>query len=180
MTRIKDVSLAGAVTRGEESWWQVTSPVLSQIGQRAAGLDLRGLEVVCFQHVLLNSAPAIRALARAGARVRVAAVNPDSTDDIAAAYLVRERVEVWAWNGMTEAERIEGLDWLLREPADALSDMGGELIAGAVERNFKPRGALEATMSGLHRLAGLHLGFPVFNWNDVALKDRGGPTIANC
>lgn len=33
-------------------------------------------------------------------------------------------------------------------------------------------GALEATRSGLHRLEGVAVPFPVFNWNDAALKDR--------
>ncbi len=172
MIRIKDQSLAGAVTAGEESWWRVTLPVSSRVGDLVGSLDLHGLRVACFQHVLLNTAVIVLPLVRAGARVSVAAVNPDSTDDVAAAYLARHGVEVWAWSGMTEADRQAGLEWLVSEPADALSDMGGELIATTTERGLAPRGALEATTSGLHRLLDVDVPFPVFNWNNAALKDR--------
>jgi adenosylhomocysteinase len=33
-------------------------------------------------------------------------------------------------------------------------------------------GGLEATTTGLHRLRGVDLCFPVFNWNDIELKNR--------
>lgn len=172
MKRIRDESLADAITPAERSWRQVTRSVSVRIGERVAGLDLKGLRVACFQHVLHDSALVMLPLVRAGAEVRVAAVNPESTDDAAAAYLARGGAEVWAWSGMSEEERRAGLEWLVSEPADALSDMGGELILAATERGLAPRGALEATTSGLHRLADVQLSFPVFNWNDAALKDR--------
>ncbi len=172
MSRIKDVNLATEVSDADRSWWKVTRPVATRSAEQVAALDLRGRSVALFQHVLLDAGIILPALVQAGARVRVAAVNPDSTDDVAAAYLVSSGVEVWAWAGMTEAERLAGLDWLLSEPADALSDMGGELIAGAVEKGLQPVAGLEATTSGLHRLAGVDIPFPVFNWNDAILKDR--------
>jgi adenosylhomocysteinase len=172
VTRIRDEGLADAVTAAEQAWWRTTLTVSTAVGERVAGLDLRGMRVACFHHVLLDHAVIALPLVRAGARVRMAAVNADSTNDTAAAFLVRNGVEVWAWTGMTEAERLEGLDWLLSEPPDAVSDMGGETIAAAVARGMRPLGALEATMSGLHRLRGLALPFPVYNWNDAALKDR--------
>jgi adenosylhomocysteinase len=169
---INDESLAGAVTEAERSWWKVTRPVASRTAEQIESLDLNGLRVAIFQHVLLDSGITFPALVRAGARVKLAAVNPDSTDDVAAAYLVKQGVEVWAWAGMTEPDRLAGLKWLLEEPADAISDMGGELITASIEGGFRPQGGLEATTSGLHRLAGLTIPFPVFNWNDAALKDR--------
>lgn len=171
-SRIRDAALADGVTEAEQAWWRTTQAVSTAVGDRVAGLDLRGLRVACFQHVLRDFALVALPLLRAGARVRVAAVNPDSTDDAAAAFLAREGVEVWAWSRMTHAERREGLDWLLAAPADAISDMGGEAIAAAAERGLAPRGALEATTSGIHRLRDLPLPFPVFDWNGIALKDR--------
>ena len=171
--RIKDPSLADRVDAAEQSWWRVTRPVLTRLGELVAGQDLRGRSVACFQHIRKDTPLILLPLARAGARIRIAAVNPDSTDDVGAAYLAREGVDVWGWTGMTEAERREGLDWLLSEPADAVSDMGGELIAALTRRGEGlPAGALEATMSGIHRLAGLDIPFPVFDWNDIPLKDR--------
>ena len=50
---------------------------------------------------------------------------------------------------------------LANEPADALCDMGGELIVTTAAAGHRPIGALEATTTGLHRLAGLDIPFPV-------------------
>src|SRR4029453_14443028 len=55
--------------------------------------------------------------------------------------------------------------------ADALCDMGGDLIATAAAAGHRPAGALEATTTGLHRLDGLEIPFPVLDWNGIALKD---------
>jgi adenosylhomocysteinase len=49
--------------------------------------------------------------------------------------------------------------------------MGGELIAATAAGAHRPAGALEATTTGLHRLAGLDIPFPVLDWNGIALKD---------
>lgn len=173
MERVEDPSLADRVEESEQAWWRVTRPVLTRVGEMVEALDLTGRSVACFQHVRMDTILILLPLVRAGARVRVAAVNPVSTDDVAAAFLSRGGAEVWAWSGMTEIERVEGLEWLLSEPADALSDMGGELTEGTVQRGTgMPLAGLEATMTGLHRLAGVEIPFPVFDWNGIPLKDR--------
>jgi adenosylhomocysteinase len=101
----------------------------------------------------------------------MAPCNPDSTDDRAAAHLASMGVEIRGRAGMSAAEQAEGLAWLASEPADALCDMGGELIAAAAAAGHRPVAALEATTTGLHRLAGLDIPFPVLDWNGIALKD---------
>ncbi len=169
---MKDVALADRVTDAEYTWWRLLLPVSVRIGERISGLDWGGLTASCFQHVTMTDALMFLPLLETGVRLRVAAVNPDSTNDVAAALLAAKGVEVWAWSRMTDAEVEEGLEWLLSEPSDALSDMGGELIAGCVQRGIQPSGALEATTSGLHRLADLEIPFPVFDWNTIPLKDR--------
>ena len=171
-SRIKDPSLAGAFDPAVAEWSKVTMPVTASIGEEISHLDLSGLTIACFQHVLENTAGTLLPLVRAGARVRIAACNPDSTDDIAAAHLVANGVEVWAWGGMTDEEYRAGLEWAVSEPADAISDMGGELIEATLSAGHRVTGALEATTSGLHRLKPLTLTFPVFNWNDAELKNR--------
>jgi adenosylhomocysteinase len=80
-------------------------------------------------------------------------------------------VEVRGRSGMSMAEHAAALEWLADEPADALCDMGGELIEATVAHGHRPVGALEATTTGLHRLAGLDIPFPVLDWNGIALKD---------
>jgi adenosylhomocysteinase len=73
---------------------------------------------------------------------------------------------------MDDTEYWDGLAWVAAEPADVISDMGGELLAATVSAGYAPLGGLEATTSGLHRLADVALTFPVFNWNNAELKDR--------
>jgi hypothetical protein len=72
---------------------------------------------------------------------------------------------------MSAGELDESLAWLVSEPADALCDMGGDLIVAAAAAGHRPAGALEATTTGLHRLDGLEIPFPVLDWNGIALKD---------
>lgn len=171
-SRIKDPSLAASVASGASEWSRVTQPVTMAAGDAAARLDLSGRTIAFFQHVVSDAAAMFLPLVRAGARVRIAAVNPDSTDDAAAAYLVANGAEVWAWSGMDDTEYWDGLAWVAAEPADVISDMGGELLAATVSAGYAPLGGLEATTSGLHRLADVALTFPVFNWNNAELKDR--------
>ena len=77
--RIRDVSLAERVDAAEQSWSRVTRPVLTSLGTSVEGLDLSGKRVVCFGHIRMDSPLVLLPLVRAGASVRIAAVNPDST-----------------------------------------------------------------------------------------------------
>ena len=171
-SRIKDPTLAGRIDPGAVEWSRVIMPVTAGYGDEIGRLDLSGSTVACFQHVLFNTAATVLPFVAAGARVRLAACNPDSTDDAAAAHLVASGVEVWAWSGMSDDEYRSGLEWAAAERADAISDMGGELIEAMGNAGGSVAGALEATTSGLHRLKSLELPFPVFNWNDTELKNR--------
>ena len=119
-TRIRDDSLAERWAAGQGPWSRVSRPVLHRVGDRVSTLDLRGRRIACFQHVAADSPLVLLPLVRAGVQVSIAAVNPDSTDDAAAAELARHGVAVWAWSGMTAAERDEGLARLAAEPTDAL------------------------------------------------------------
>jgi adenosylhomocysteinase len=101
----------------------------------------------------------------------MAPCNPDSTDGDTARHLAALGVEIRGHAGMSVAEHADALAWLAAEPADALCDMGGELIAATTAAGHRPAGALEATTTGLHRLTGLDVPFPVLDWNGIALKD---------
>jgi adenosylhomocysteinase len=155
----------------ELEWLAWTNPITTAFGTEVAAADLSGRTVASFQHILPDTICILGPLVEAGARVRLAPCNPDSTDDRAAAYLASLGVEVRARSGMSPAEHADALAWLASEPADALNDMGGELTAAFVKAGFQPTAALEATTTGLHRLAGLDIPFPVLDWNGIALKD---------
>src|SRR5918995_2741059 len=155
----------------ELDWIAWTTPITTSFGEAVAGSDFSGRTVACRQHILADTISIMTPLVEARARVRLAPCNPDSTDDRAVAHLASIGVEVRARAGMSAGELDESLAWLVSEPADALCDMGGDLIAAAAAAGHRPAGALEATTTGLHRLAGLEIPFPVLDWNGIALKD---------
>jgi adenosylhomocysteinase len=159
------------VDSAELEWIAWTHPITTALGTEVAASDLSGRTVACHQHITPNSICVVGPLLQAGARVRIAPCNPDSTDDRTVAHLTSMGAEVRGRAGMSAAERADALAWLASEPADALCDMGGELIVAAAEAGHRPAGALEATTTGLHRLAGLDIPFPVLDWNGIALKD---------
>ena len=155
----------------ELEWIAWTTPITTAFGVEVAARDLEGRTVACHQHILADTICIVAPLIEAGARVRMAPCNRDSTDDRAAAHLSSIGVEIRARAGMSVAEHADALAWLASEPADALCDMGGELIAAAAAAGHRPAGALEATTTGLHRLDGIDIPFPVLDWNGIALKD---------
>src|SRR5215213_8566988 len=148
-----------------------TSPITTAFGRDVASSDLSGRTVSCRQHILPDVIAIVGPLVEAGARVRMAPCNPDSTDDRTVTHLAAIGVEVRARAGMSPTELDESLAWLVSEPADALCDMGGDLIAAAAAAGHRPVAALEATTTGLHRLDGREIPFPVLDWNGIALKE---------
>ena len=155
----------------ELEWFAWTNPITTAFGAEVAGSDLSGRSVACHQHIVPDTICILGPLLEAGVRVRMAPCNPDSTDDRTAMHLASLGVQIRGHAGMSALEHADALAWLASEPADALCDMGGELIAAAASAGHRPAGALEATTTGLHRLAGLDIPFPVLDWNGIALKD---------
>jgi adenosylhomocysteinase len=159
------------VNAAELEWIAWTNPITTAFGTEVAASDLSGRTAACHQHITPHVVCIVGPLLEAGARIRMAPCNPDSTDDRAATHLASLGVEIRGHAGMSAAEHADALAWLASEPADALCDMGGELIAATAAAGQRPTGALEATTTGLHRLAGLDIPFPVLDWNGIALKD---------
>jgi adenosylhomocysteinase len=159
------------VDAAELEWIAWTNPITTAFGTEVAASDMSGRTVACHQHITPDTISLVGPLLTAGARVRMAPCNPDSTDDRAAAHLASMGVEIRGRAGMSTAERADALAWLASEPADALCDMGGELITAVAGGSYRPAGALEATTTGLHHLAGRDIPFPVLDWNGIALKD---------
>ena len=155
----------------ELEWIAWTNPITTAFGREVATSDLSGRTVSCHQHITPGTIGVVGPLVEAGARVRMAPCNPDSTDDRTAMHLASMGVEIRGHASMSAVELADALAWLVSEPADALCDMGGELIVATAAAGHRPAGALEATTTGLHFLAGVDVPFPVLDWNGIALKD---------
>ncbi len=89
-------------------------------------------------------------------------------------YMAELGAEVYAWAGMTDVDRRAGFAWALNHHCEFISEMGGELMAIAVEEFADRLGSLhagmEATGTGIVRLQQVPLPFPVFNWDDLEIK----------
>jgi len=75
------------VDTAELEWTAWTNPITTAFGAEVAASDLSGRTVACHQHIVPNSICIVGPLLQAGARVRMAPCNPDSTDDRTATHL---------------------------------------------------------------------------------------------
>lgn len=171
-SRIKNVNLAAELGEGELAWLRHITPITEHYARQIAQRDYRGKRLAYWGHITKqNMVTMMPALQQAGAEIVMGACNVDSTDDIAAAYAVSKGISVYGWQGMSREEYRENLAIVRGFEADYLCDMGGELCMAYLDRIPPVRGALEATMSGLHLLKKHKLTFPVFDWNSIPLKD---------
>ncbi|HET7715269.1 MAG TPA: NAD(P)-dependent oxidoreductase [Bauldia sp.] len=164
--RIADAKIEAAL-----EWLRFTHPVSQHFAAQVRGANLSGKRLAAWMHLLPDTILTLMPFVEAGVSVRVGACNADSTDHRVVGYLSRHGVEVF--DGRREPRHIydDTLGRFAAGPLDAICDMGGELIEAATLAGSSVAGALEATTTGLHRIRPLHLTFPVFDWNGIALKD---------
>ncbi len=173
MTRIKDPSLAAAA-EAELPWLQRYIPLTRRVEADLSRTTLRGRHIGLNVHLDIKMVPVVEALVRAGAHVTILGCNPHTTRDSVAALMAARGAEVYAWAGMTEAERQESFGWALSHECEFISEMGGELLEATVREGSTSRqtlrGGMEATGTGILRLQALRLPVPVFNWDGLTLK----------
>ena len=97
---VKDLKLAAA-GRNRVEWAKKDMPVLRSIGARfVKEKPLRGVRIAACLHVTTETAALMQVLAAGGAKVALCASNPLSTQDEAAASLVKnDGVAVYAIKG---------------------------------------------------------------------------------
>jgi len=170
LSRIKNPELAAQLDEGQLAWYQYVTPITEHYARQIAQRDYRGKRLAYWGHIT-RQITMMLALKQAGAEIVIGACNVDSTDDVAAAYAVSKGISVFGWQGMSQLEYQENLAIVRSFDADYLCDMGGELCVAYLDKTPLIKGALEATVSGLHRLKKHRLPFPVFDWNSIPLKD---------
>ena len=171
-SRIKNPDLADQIDIGELAWQRHICPITDHFAKEIVKRDYRGKRLAYWGHLTgQNLTIMMTALKEAGAEIVLGACNVDSTDDIAAAYVASRGIRVFGWKGMSQADYDENLAIVRSFEADYLCDMGGELCVAYLDKDPPVKGALEATMTGLHNINKHRLPFPVFNWNDIPLKN---------
>jgi adenosylhomocysteinase len=136
--------------------------------------NLSGMRLACSIHLDLKMALLVEGLLARGAQVFLTTCNPQTVRDEVVANLCAQGASAEAWRGMPPdayAAAVErALDW---EPTH-LCEMGADLTAAILQRGaVRPtvRASLEATGSGITRLANAALSYPVFNWDDLPVKE---------
>ncbi len=168
---IKDIRLAEQINPQELEWLTMLCPTTNYLSQSIQGPPYIGKTIALWQHITMGGLPFFLALQKLGFEVLLGACNPDSTDDSTAAYLVNQGITVLGYRGMSQATYEQALKTMSEVPVDFVADMGGDLIRAYMHNGTSVQAALEATTTGVLSLEGLDCTFPVFNWNDIALKD---------
>ena len=184
---VADLGLAEAGA-ARVAWAGAQMPVLARIAERfKVDRPLDGVSIGICLHVTAETATLARALAAGGADVALCAANPLSTqDDVAAALVSGDRLEVYARHGEDLDRYAEHVGALVAREPDVTLDDGADLIT--VLHDARPevvermRGATEETTTGLVRLRAMEaegrLACPVIAVNEArterAFNDRYG------
>jgi adenosylhomocysteinase len=165
--------------RGRIAWAAREMPVLELIGQRFAGQrPLQGVVVGACLHVTTETARLVEVLHAGGARVRLCASNPLTTQDDVAAALVSEGIPVFARRGENSEQYYDHIHQVLREPPAITMDDGADLITTLHQdrTDLLPglKGGTEETTTGVMRLRAMAgegaLQYPVVAVNDAMTK----------
>jgi adenosylhomocysteinase len=176
---VKDLSLAAAGVKRIE-WADRDMPVLAAIRRRfEKERPLEGLVMAACLHITTETANLARTLVAGGARLALCASNPLSTQDEAAAALVKAfKIPVFAIkgeDGKTYYDHIHAV--LACEPRITMDD-GADLVS-TIHQSYpallgRVFGSMEETTTGVIRLRAMAtdgaLKFPVIAVNDAATK----------
>lgn len=173
--RYRSASGLAEIGGGRISYAERSMPLLSALTSRLrADRPFEGMTIAACLHVTAETAVFVGVLRAGGARVRLAASNPLSTqDDIAAALAARDGVEVFARAGVDRDTYYEHIALALGtgvgDGPDLVIDDGGDLVStlhterrGVLDRVL---GGCEGTTTGVLRLRRMAadgtLAFPV-------------------
>ncbi|CAI0910983.1 Adenosylhomocysteinase [Serratia quinivorans] len=139
----------------------------------AALPDLSGVRLACNMHLDLKMAPLVAGLLDKGAAIYLTTCNPTTVQDDVVAWLERRGAEAYAWRDMSDAEWSASFDRALAWAPTHLCEMGADLTTRLHQSNAGPQiiAGLEATGSGISRLNGMAPRYPIFNWDDLPVKE---------
>ena len=152
----------------ELAWLERFTPATARAAAALPGLTGERILVVC--HLDVKMVPMFAALTGAGADVWACAANPATTRDQVAAHLTGLGVRVAARAGDPPGRHAANLAAAIQAGPTLLSEMGADASVATGGRLPGVRAGLEATGTGIDRLAGLDLAYPVFNWDDLPIK----------
>ncbi len=176
---IKDIRLAAAGNSRIE-WAKKDMPVLRSIGARfAKEKPLKGVRIAACLHVTTETAALMQVLSAGGARVSLCASNPLSTQDEAAASLVKnDGIAVYAIKGEDRHTYYRHILAALSSEPNVTMDDGADLVTvvHTEKKGYLPAivGGTEETTTGVIRLAAMGkkgvLRYPIIAVNEAKTK----------
>ena len=176
---VADLSLADAGSRRSE-WACREMPVLASIRERVAKEQpFKGLRIGACLHVTTETANLAITLRDAGASVALCASNPLSTQDDAAAALVKnEGIATFARKGEDRDTYYRHIEAVLETKPEITMDDGADVVTllHTTRRELLPtvRGGTEETTTGVIRLRAMAaegvLAYPIVAVNEARTK----------
>jgi adenosylhomocysteinase len=176
---VKDLSLA-ADGKLRVEWAAEEMPVLAQIQERfGKEKPLKGIKIAACLHVTTETANLAITLKEGGANVSLCASNPLSTQDYAAAYLVKAQgISVFAIKGEDTKTYYNHIDSVLNVAPHITMDDGADLVStlhkDRTELIKNILGGTEETTTGVIRLRSMAergvLRYPIIAVNDAETK----------
>lgn len=175
---VRDLNLAPQ-GRNKIEWAAKFMPVLSLIRERfIKEKPLKDVRISCCLHVTSETANLVRTLTVGGARVRLCASNPLSTQDEVASALVEEEIPVFAIKGEDRKSYYRHIEQALAHQPQITTDDGADLVSTLHKKGgellFGVIGGTEETTTGVIRLRSMErsgvLRYPIIAVNDSYTK----------
>jgi len=176
---IRDIRLAAA-GKSRIEWAKKDMPVLRSIGERfAKEKPLKGVRIAACLHVTTETAALMQVLSAGGAKISLCASNPLSTQDEAAASLVKnDGISVYAVKGEDRNTYYRHILSALASEPNVTMDDGADLVTvvHTEKKNYLPAivGGTEETTTGVIRLAAMGkkgvLRYPIIAVNEAKTK----------
>ncbi|MDO4435875.1 MAG: adenosylhomocysteinase [Cardiobacteriaceae bacterium] len=135
--------------------------------------DLSHVRLACNMHLDLKMTPIVKGLLDKGAQIFLTTCNPTTVQDDVVSYLVQSGAQAHAWRNMSHQDWQESFAKALEWNPTHLCEMGADLTSYIHQHQLQTnvKAGLEATGSGVNRLHGLKPFYPIFNWDDLPVKE---------
>ena len=139
--------------------------------------DLQGVRLACSMHLDLKMMALVEGLLTKGAELFITTCNPTTVRDPVVAAMRKQGAQAEAWHDMPAEAYLSAIHQALAWQPTHLCEMGADLSHELLREERMPPGgegiqaSLEATGSGINRLEKLNLPYPVFNWDDLPVKE---------
>ncbi|MGH9842119.1 MAG: adenosylhomocysteinase, partial [Blastocatellia bacterium] len=158
--------------KNELAWVRAHMPRLQRVLDDLS--DFAGVRLACSVHLEIKMVPLFEGLLSHGAKLFLTTCNPATVRDEVAALLRERGAEVEASFAMSPSQYDQAVQQALDWQPTHLIEMGADLTTALHQRGdseSRVRAGLEGTGSGLSRLANLRLRYPVFNYDDLPIKE---------